>query len=469
MSPAPTRRPAAPRSVPAGSSRSASTRSASVGTPAARSSSRESARDQSPANAVIEEASGRTRSWWGVWDTPLTSYYLLSGATALLLVLGLVMVLSSSSVDSLDAGDSVYAVFLNQIKFAVVGLVPMLIATRLRPTFYKRIAWWALGASFLLQLLIFSPLARGKNGNLNWVYLGGGITIQPSEFMKVALAVWLGVVLGRKLDLLSDWRHATIPAVPVILAAVGLVVAGHDLGTALVLMALAAGALFVAGVPGRIFVVAAAALVAIAGMLVVSSDNRSGRISAWLGTGGGSDVQGATYQTLHGMWGLGTGGLTGVGLGAGRQKWSYLPEAHNDFIFSVIGEELGLVGSLAVLFLFALLGVAMLRVIRRHPDPAVKIATAAIACWILGQALMNIGVVIGLLPVIGVPLPLVSAGGSALIATMVGIGIVIAFARDEPGAREVLHARPGVIRKSIAVVGRARQRKSQQPPSGANS
>ncbi len=419
-------------------------------------------------SSVIGDESTPTRSWWGVWDTPLKSYYLLSGATVLLLVLGLVMVLSSSSVDSLDAGDSVYAVFLDQTKYALFGLIPMLVATRLRPDHYKRIAWWALGFSFLLQLLIFTPLARGKNGNRNWVHLGGGMTIQPSEFMKIALAVWLGVVLGRKLKLLADWRHATIPAVPVIMAAIGLVVAGHDLGTAMVLMVLAAGALFVAGVPARIFVVAAGALSLIAGILVISSTNRSGRIGAWLGIGDAADVQGATYQTQHGMWGLGTGGLTGVGLGAGRQKWSYLPEAHNDFIFSVIGEELGLIGSLAVLALFALLGVAMLRVMRRHPDPVVKITTAGIACWILGQALMNIGVVIGLLPVIGVPLPLVSAGGSALIATMIAIGVVISFARDEPGAREALQARPGVVRKSLAIVGQVRRRPAR-PRSGVDS
>ncbi len=148
--------------------------------------------------------------------------------------------------------------------------------------------------------------------------------------------------------------------------------------------------------------------------------------------------------------------LTGEGLGASRQKWSGLPEAHNDFIFAVIGEELGLLGTVLVLVLFAILAVAMVRVIRRHADPFVQIATAGIAAWILGQALVNIAVVIGLLPVVGLPLPLVSAGGSALITTLVALGVVVSFARTEPGAAEALRGRPGAVRRSLAVIGRAR-------------
>ncbi|SNT04541.1 cell division protein FtsW [Micrococcales bacterium KH10] len=412
------------------------------------------------ARAATTQRRGRFAT---VWDSPLTSYYMLVGATTMLLVLGLVMVLSSSSVDALAEGKSVYSKFLDQGLFVLIGLLPMLAATRIKLTFYLRFAWVLLFASFALQLLIFTPLARGKGGNMNWVAIGGSFTIQPSEFMKLALAVWLGFIMFRKNDLLHDWRHAVIPAIPVIAVALGLVMGGHDLGTAGVMILLAAGAHFVAGIPMRIFAVAAGGLGAFAVWYLAGSDNRMNRVKAWLGHADIADPQELAYQTKHGLWGLGTGGFTGVGLGAGRQKWSYLPEAHNDFIFAVIGEELGLVGTVAVLMLFAVLGIAMVRVIRRHPHPMVKVTTAAIACWIIGQALINIGVVIGLLPVIGVPLPLVSAGGSALLATMLALGIVIHFAREEPGAPELLKARPSLVRRSVAVVAHTVRNRANRP------
>ena len=407
-------------------------------------------------------------AWLGQWNSAVTSYYLILGATVLLLVLGLVMVLSSSAIDSLAEGESAYFVFLKQAKFALMGLPFMIVAMHLRPSVYKRIAWPALIGSIGLQTLIFTPMARGENGNMGWVYLGGGITIQPSELAKVALALWLGVVLGRKFTLLHDWKHALVPAVvPGALIVIALVLVGKDLGTALIIILLVAGALFVAGVPLRIFGVLAAGAVVVVGLLI-RTDNRMDRILGVVA--GTSDPAGVGYQAKRGLEGLGTGGLTGVGLGAGSEKWSYLPEAHNDFIFSVIGEELGLLGTLLVLGLFALLGVGMVRVIRRHPDPVVKITTAALACWIIGQALINIGVVIGLVPVIGVPLPLISAGGSALVATMLALGIIVSFARDEPGAKEALAARPSVVRKSIAVVGSAtwRRRAHANGPTGNN-
>lgn len=409
------------------------------------------------ADHTLIEAKARTRWSAGLLDSPLASYYLVSGATVLLLVFGLVMVLSSSAVDSVGNGDSIYAVFLDQTKFALFGMVPMLIATRLRPSFYKRFAWPGLALGFALQCLIFTPMARGKGGNMNWVYLGGGITIQPSEFLKVALAVWLGTVLARKAALLHTFRHIAIPGLVGVAVALALVLKGHDLGTASIIMVLAVGAFWVAGVPLRYFIMAAVGLVAVV-IQQLSTENRQGRIEAWLSnsctTESPLDAD-LCYQSLHGMWGFGTGGLTGVGLGAGRQKW-YLPEAHNDFIFPVIGEELGLIGTLSVLALFGVLGYAMLRIIRRHPDRMVKITTAAIASWIIGQMFVNVAVTTGLLPVIGIPLPLVSAGGSALIATMLALGIVIAFARDEPGAREALAARRSPVARSMAVLGRYR-------------
>lgn len=395
----------------------------------------------------------RTGSLLGQWNSVVTSYYVLIGAAALLLVIGLVMVLSSSSVESLDENGSPYAVFLDQAKFALLGLPIMFGLSRMPVRIFQRFAWPVLGAAILFQLLVFTPLGTGVGGNQNWVRVGG-ISAQPSEAIKLALAVWLGAVLARKLPLLRQWRHALIPAVPVAALALGVVLAGHDLGTAMVIILLVAGALFVAGVPLRMFGFAALLAAGLTAALTVTSTNRTDRIFSWLSSE--CDVQSACYQTLHGGYGLASGGWGGLGLGESREKWSYLPAAHNDFIFAILGEELGLIGTLLVLALFGLLAFAMIRIIRRHPDPFVQITTGAILCWIIGQAIVNIAVVIGLAPVIGVPLPLVSAGGSALIMTMAALGVLISFARSEPGAAEALAARPSVVRRSLAVVGRSR-------------
>lgn len=390
----------------------------------------------------------------GQWNSPLTSYYLLIGSTALLLTLGLVMVLSASSIRSLNMGNSPYAIFFGQFKFALMGLVALIVASMLPPRFYQRIAWMFLALAVGLQALIFTPLAASANGNTNWVGYGS-FTFQPSEIAKLALAIWLGMILARKQKDLGHWVHGLIPALPVAGIVIAFILAGDDLGTAIIFMFIVAAALWVAGLPVRSFAVGGV-LMAFAVYVLThmqASQNRMGRIDAWLSAE--CDGQGACYQTKHGLWALGSGGWGGVGLGASAQKWLYLPEAHNDFIFAILGEELGLLGTLMMLVVFGVLAIAMSRIVVRHPDPFVKITAGGITAWIIGQALVNIGVVIGLIPVIGVPLPLVSAGGSALVTTMAAIGVLISFAKDEPGAREALAARAGPVRRSMAIVGRA--------------
>lgn len=384
------------------------------------------------------------------WETPVTSYYLLLGSTLLLVGIGLVMVLSSSSVESYAASGSSFAVFSRQAVFAAVGVLLMWGASRVPVRAWKRWAWPLLGLALLGQLLVLTPLGVGVKGNTNWIEVAG-VRAQPSEAAKLALAVWLGAVLARKRHLLSSWAHVLVPVGPFAGLVVGLVLMGNDLGTALVLLAIVGGALFVAGVPARMFAVALGAAGAAAAALVVTSPNRMQRIDSWL-SAECTDYWGACWQTTHGKWALASGGWWGVGLGASREKWSWLPEAHNDFIFAIIGEELGLPGTTVVILLFAAMGIAFARVVRRTDDLFVKITTAGVLAWVVGQAVINIGVVLGLLPVIGVPLPLVSAGGSALVSTLVALGMVLSFARAEPGAREALQARPGVVRRSLAVV-----------------
>jgi cell division protein FtsW len=419
-----------------------------TGTAAARS------RSASATGAGVTPGSGkddRGRAWLTRLESPLAAYYLVLGSTVALVAIGLVMVLSSSSVESyrLNDGDS-YAVFSKQAMFAAIGL-PLAVAAALLPIrWWRRLSWLMLLVA-AAGLVAVAVIGHSVKGNQNWIKVGG-VTLQPSEAAKLALVVWTATVLAAKQQLLTQVSHVLIPVVPVAVGLLGLVMLGRDLGTTLVLLALAGALLFTAGAPLRVFTVSGLAAAAVVAALVVSSDNRMQRIQNWLGGGSGTHDLDSNYQPLHGLWALATGGWWGVGLGASREKWSWLPEAHNDFIFAVIGEELGLAGTLVVLALFAAMGIGLFRLVLATDDTFVKIATGGVLAWVLGQAIINIGAVLGMLPVIGVPLPLVSSGGSALVTTLVGLGMVLGFARRVPGAPEALAARSGVVRRSFAVL-----------------
>src|SRR5450756_1597957 len=244
----------------------------------------------------------------GYWNSAVTSYYLLTGTTVLLLSLGLVMVLSSSAVDSLAAGHSPYAIALNQALYALIGLPLLWLASRTPPKVLKRVAWPVLAAAVFAQFLVFSPLGVTRNGNRNWLVVAGQ-SIQPSEAAKIALAIWLAAVLARKRPLLRQWAHVALPVVPMAVLVVGLVLAGHDLGTALILLFVIAGALFVAGVPMRMLVGMGALAGLVVYQLVSASQNRTNRIGSFLSTN--CDIAGACYQTQHGIWGLASGGWWG--------------------------------------------------------------------------------------------------------------------------------------------------------------
>jgi cell division protein FtsW len=376
----------------------------------------------------------------------------------MLIIIGLVMVLSASSVTSYQDTNSSFTIFFNQLRYALIGLTGAFVASRLSLTTWKRLSVPLLAAALVLQSLVFVPgLGVQVNGNRNWIHIAGQ-QVQPSEFAKVALVLFGAAVLTKKRRNLDNFLHV---AVPLVVPAGGLllllVLGGGDLGTGLVLLAILAGMLFVAGVPARMFLVAGVGSVALAAIMALTSVNRMGRIQTWLA---GCTDPNKCFQTIHGQYALADGGWWGVGLGASREKWMWLPEAHNDFIFAIIGEELGLPGTLVVIALFALLAFACFRLVLRSSDFFVRVATAGVMVWILAQAVINIGSVIGLLPVIGVPLPLVSSGGSALMATLFALGMLLSFARNEPGCREALAARPGVVRRSMAVMPTRRGRSS---------
>ena len=389
-------------------------------------------------------------AWAARLRSPLAAYYLVLGSTIALVVIGLIMVLSSSSVESLQTLHSSYTIFAKQAMFAAIGL-PLAVGAAFVPVrAWKVLAWPLLlaGAAALLFVLV---AGTNVNGNQNWVRVAG-LSLQPSEAVKLALVVWVAAVLERKRALFDRTVHAVVPVLPVTVVLLALVLAGRDLGTALVILGLVAALMFAAGVPLRVFAWGGALATVGVFLLVQTSANRMQRFAHTYGGDSAADPQGVGYQPLHGLWALASGGWWGLGLGESRQKWRWLPEAHNDFIFAIIGEELGLVGTLAVLALFAILAVGLFRLVVASDDMFVKIATGGVLAWILGQALVNIGAVVGLLPVIGVPLPLVSSGGSALVTTLIGLGMVLGFARRVPGAVEALASRPSVVRRSLAVL-----------------
>ena len=370
------------------------------------------------------------------------NYFLLLGATLFLVVFGLIMVLSSSSVESFLSSGDFFNGFIRQVLFAALGIPLMLLASRMSPRFWKRWAGTFLVIAIILQMLVVAtPLGVEHGGNKNWIILGP-FSGQPSELVKLGLVVWLGYILARKQSVMDDWRELIMPLVPVAAAAVGFVVLGGDLGTSIILLAIILGAVFFAGVRLRFLAVPIIVIGIAAAMMSFASNSRSSRIDAFLnGCASANDYGGTCWQSVQGWWALASGGLFGVGLGNSTAKWSWLPEADNDFIFAIVGEELGLLGAILVLTLFIVLAIAFVRIIRANTDPFAKITVSAVMVWIIGQAFVNIAVVLGVLPVLGVPLPLISAGGSALVTTMIAIGIVLSFARHAP--EPALPASPG--------------------------
>jgi cell division protein FtsW len=361
------------------------------------------------------------------------------GATLLLLTLGLLMVLSSSSIESLKFSGSSYTLFLRQLMFAVAGVIMMLIvARRTSIQFWRGISPGILGFA-LIALVAVLVIGISVNGQRNWIELFGPFRFQPSEFAKLALVVWGADQLARNARDRYSWKTLLFPVLPVALTIMVLVVLEGDIGNTFLLGVIFLGMMFAAGAPIRLFVYDIG--VAAVGMLVASlaAPYRMARFTAWLDPN--ADPLGAAYQVNQGQMALGTGGFLGVGVGASREKWGSLPEAHTDFIFSVIGEELGLVGTITIILLFALLAFAIFRLSRTTNDRFVRFAAAGVGCWIIGQATLNIGAVLGLLPITGVPLPLVSYGGSSLIPTLAAIGMLLACARNEPAARTALRRR----------------------------
>ncbi|WP_246186809.1 putative lipid II flippase FtsW [Microlunatus speluncae] len=389
----------------------------------------------------------RSRRSAGAWleavlERPLASFHLVLGATGILVALGMLMVLSASSVSAeLNYGDAYYYV-KRQAIFLGIGIAGGLLMMRLPPRILRVLAWAGLALAAILLILTYTPLGVSVGGNQNWLYFGSSLfMIQPAEFAKLAIVVWGADVLARKDKLLDQPRHLIIPYLPATLIIVLLVVFQRDAGTAVVVASIMVGVLWIVGAPMRIFI--AIAGTGIAGMvgLFLASPNRMTRLAAFLDPT--ADLGGANDQTNAGLLAVASGGWWGSGIGGSRQKWGGLPEAHTDFIFAVIGEELGLFGSVIVLALFLVLGYAGIRIAMRSDHPFFRYAAAGVTVWLMVQALINLAVVLRLLPVAGVPLPFLSYGGSALISSLMAVGVLLTCARNEPAARTFLARRSG--------------------------
>jgi cell division protein FtsW len=371
-------------------------------------------------------------------DRPLTSYYLLLGASTLLMTIGLMEVLSASSVSAYEHHGNSYYWFFRQLTWVGIALPLAFLVSRLPHKVLRAFAWPGLLVSIVLIALTHTGLGMTVNGNRNWLSLGP-LNLQPSEIGKLAMILWCADLYARKEKMLNDVRHILVPMVPVTGLIVALVITQGDLGTALVLFAIILGLLWVVGAPGRLFAGSLLGVGVLALYLASTSAERLTRLTNF--TNPFKDYQGAGWQPAHGLFAMSSGGIFGKGIGASQQKWGTLPEAHTDFIFAVLGEELGLVGTLLVLGLFLTIAYAGIRVAVRCTDPFVRYMAAGITIWLTAQMMINIGMVLALLPVIGLPLPLVSYGGSALLPSLVALGLLVSFARSEPGAKAALRAR----------------------------
>ena len=371
------------------------------------------------------------RKYSRIFTRPELPYFLIIWSTVFLCALGLTMVLSASTVKSLQESGNTYSIFIRQFFFLILGAMATYWAYRVQGGIWQRIAKISLSISIVILLLPFIPnLGKNINGNRNWIEILG-FTLQPSEFAKFGLILWCALQL-RNIDVSTNGKNPFIAILPGLVIIEGLILMERDLGTALLILLIFAGILFTTGAPIKHFIIVAALGVIVGGAFIISSSYRVSRFGALFNPFDERYYKFSGWQPAHSIMGLASGGLWGSGLGGSKQKWANLAEAHTDFIFSVIGEELGLLGTLLVLALYAALIYAMLRVALKTKDSFSRYATAGVACWFIVQVGVNIGSVTSIIPVIGVTLPLISYGGSSLLANLLAIGYVLGVARRTP-------------------------------------
>lgn len=372
-------------------------------------------------------------------NNPVNHFYMMLISTAILVVLGLVMVFSASSIHAIDTKGYAFAVALRQFVFLLVGVPLAIWLSRLPLQHWNLLGRFGLIFSLVLVIIVMIPgIGKEVNGNRNWIDLKV-IDIQPGEFTKFLLILWASYLLAKKESLQKVQFNVIALLAPGFFLVILGILRGRDLGTAAVVAAIFSGLLFVSGVDLRKMGTVAAVLFAGLAIGIVTSDYRRARFLVFLNPFAPEDYKNIGWQPAHSLLGLATGGLFGVGLGGSRQKWGNLAEAHTDFIYSVIGEELGLFGTLGVLILLGTLVYSIFRIALRARDPFSRYVCAGVACWIGVQSILNIGTAISVLPVVGVTLPLISYGGSALLTTICALGFVAGVAlRDKEVTQELI-------------------------------
>jgi cell division protein FtsW len=343
-------------------------------------------------------------------------------------LLGLVMVMSASSVVARDDYGSAWYFVVRQAAWAAAGAVALLVIARTDYHRWRRPAGLFLVVALLLLVLCLVPgIGVSANGATRWIGTGS-LAFQPSELAKLAVLVWVADLLARRAAHMHNTRATLRPVIVVLAAVATLVMLQPNLGTTIVIAAITLALCFVAGAPlGKLTSWATCSLAA-AIALALAEPYRRARVLTFLDPW--ADPIDKGYQNIQSLVGLGSGGVFGEGLGASRAKWGYLPYAHSDFIFAIIGEELGLVGSIVVVGLFVLLGIIGVRIALHAPDRFGLLLAIGVTAWFCMQAFVNIGAVIGILPITGVPLPFVSAGGSSLVFGMAGAGLLLSVARQ---------------------------------------
>ncbi|WP_297699796.1 putative lipid II flippase FtsW [Mycobacterium sp.] len=382
---------------------------------------------------------GASHNRFGAWlSRPMTSFHLIIAIAGLLTTLGLIMVLSASGVRSYDADGSAWIIFGKQVLWTLIGLIACYTSLRMSVRFIRRVAFTGYVVTVILLVLVLVPgIGNLANGSRKW-FVVAGFSMQPSELAKIAFAIWGAHMLAARRLERASLRELLIPLVPAAVIALALIVAQPDLGQTVSLGIILLALLWYAGLPLRVFGTSLLAVFMAGAILAMSAGYRSDRVRSWLNPE--NDPQDTGYQARQAKFALAHGGIFGDGLGQGTAKWNYLPNAHNDFIFAIIGEELGFIGAFGLLVLFGLFAYTGMRIARRSADPFLRLLTATTTMWVLGQAFINIGYVIGILPVTGIQLPLISAGGTSTAATLFMIGIMANAARHEPEAVAALRA-----------------------------
>jgi len=402
--------------------------------------------DVEPAAAVASVAKSKfdlrrfvPQTSFGAWlARPMTSFHLMVSIAGLLTTLGLIMVLSASGVHSYDEDGSPWSIFFRQLLWAAVGLFACWFALRLPVRFMRSTAFFAFSITMVMLVMVLIPgIGHAANGTRGWFVIAG-LSMQPSELTKIAFAVWGSHLLATRRMERASLREMLVPLIPAAVIALALIVAQPDLGQTVSLGIILLALLWFAGLPLKVFVSSLLAAIAAAAVLAVSEGYRSDRVRSWLDPS--ADAQGAGYQARQAKFALANGGVFGDGLGQGTAKWNYLPNAHNDFIFAIVGEELGFIGAFGLLALFGLFAYTGMRIAKRSADPFLRLLTATATTWVIGQVFINVGYVVGLLPVTGIQLPLISAGGTSTATTLFMVGLMANAARHEPDAVAALRA-----------------------------